>query len=313
MLPARQRHRDGAGPRLRRRSWEQGYGDFTLRPDLATLRRIPWLPGTALTLADVVDHERNDIPHSPRAILKRQIARLTERGLKAFCASELEFYLFDETYEALFARGYRDAKTAGYYIEDYHVFQTSKEEPVMRAIRNGLHGAGVPIESSKGEWGPGQEEINLRYAEALEMADRHVILKNGVKEIAHAAGKAVTFMAKWRGDLAGSSSHIHLSLWDLNGRAPLFFDAEAPRGMSALMRRFLAGQLAHAAEITYFSRPSQFLQALPVRDLRPDQGRCGASTTAPPAFACAAKARRRRASSAASAAPTSTPISPSRR
>jgi glutamine synthetase len=236
-------------------SWNQGYGDFTLRPDLTTLRRVPWLPGTALTLADVVDPHRNDIPHSPRAILKRQIARLTERGLKAFCASELEFYLFDEAYEALFARGYRDAKTAGYYIEDYHVFQTSKEEPVMRAIRNGLHGAGVPVESSKGEWGPGQEEINVRYAEALEMADRHVILKNGVKEIAHAAGKAVTFMAKWRGDLAGSSSHIHLSLWDANGRTPMFLDADAPHGMSALMRRFLAGQLAHAAEITYFLAP----------------------------------------------------------
>ena len=236
-------------------SWDQGYGDFTLKPDLSTLRRIPWLPGTALVLADVTDHHGADIPHSPRAMLKRQLARLSARGWKAMLASELEFYLFDENYADLHARGYRDPKTAGYYIEDYHVFQTTKEEPVMRAIRNGLQGAGVPVENSKGEWGPGQEEINVRYAEALEMADRHAILKNGVKEIAYSAGKSVTFMAKWRGDLAGSSSHIHASLWDAAGRTPLFLDPDAPRGMSTLMRQFLAGQLAHAAEITYFLAP----------------------------------------------------------
>ena len=236
-------------------SWDQGYGDFVLKPDIATLRRIPWQPATALVLADVCDHHGHDIPHSPRGLLKAQIARLTARGWKANFASELEFYLFDETYADLHARNYRDPKTAGYYIEDYHVFQTSKEEPVMRAIRNGLHGAGVPVENSKGEWGPGQEEINVRYAEALEMADRHAILKNGVKEIAYNAGKSVTFMAKWRGDLAGSSSHIHASLWDLNGRTPLFLDPEGPHGMSKLMRQFVAGQLAHAAEITYFLAP----------------------------------------------------------
>jgi glutamine synthetase len=236
-------------------SWDQGYGDFTLKPDLATLRRVPWLAGTALVLADVTDHHGHDIPHSPRAILKRQIARLSERGAKAYMASELEFYLFDETYADLHARNYRDPKTAAYYIEDYHIFQTSKEEPVMRAIRNGLHGAGVPVENSKGEWGPGQEEINVRYAEALEMADRHAFLKNGVKEIAYQAGKSVTFMAKWRGDLAGSSSHIHASLWDQNGRTPLFPEPGAPRSMSKLMRQFLAGQLAHAREVTYFLAP----------------------------------------------------------
>jgi glutamine synthetase len=235
--------------------WDQGYGDFTLIPDLASLRRIPWLPATALVLADVVDHHRHDIAHSPRALLKGQIARLAERGQKAFLASELEFYLFDETYQDLQARGYREPKTSGYYIEDYHVFQTTKEEPLMRAIRNGLHGAGIPVENSKGEWGPGQAEINVRYAEALDMADRHVILKNGVKEMAWQAGKSVTFMAKWRGDLAGSSSHIHMSLWDQNGRTPLFHDPDAPRGMSRLMRQFLAGQLAHAREITYFLAP----------------------------------------------------------
>ena len=236
-------------------SWERGYGDFAMRPDLATLRRVPWLPGTALVLADVQDHHRRDVPHSPRAILKRQIARLAARGMSAYMASELEFYLFDETYESAHAKGYRGLKTAGHYIEDYHILQTSKEEPVMRAIRKGLQAAGIPVENSKGEWGPGQEEINVRYCDALTMADNHAILKNAVKEIAHFAGKAVTFMAKWRYDLAGSSSHVHASLWDKKGRTPLFHDPKGKHGMSVLMRRYLAGQLAHAREITWFLAP----------------------------------------------------------
>jgi glutamine synthetase len=236
-------------------SWMQGYGDFVLKPDLATLRRIPWLDGTALVLADVLDHHGEPVPHAPRNILKRQLARVAALKMKAFCASELEFYLFDESYDAIASRRWHDPRTSGGYIQDYHVFQTTKEEPVMRAIRNGLQGAGIPVENSKGEWGPGQEEINIRYAEALEMADRHTILKNGIKEIAHAQGKAVTFMAKWRYDLAGSSSHIHQSLWDQAGRRPLFVDPAAEHGMSALMRHYLAGQLAHAAEIAYFLAP----------------------------------------------------------
>jgi glutamine synthetase len=237
-------------------SWNQGYGDFVLKPDLQTLRRIPWLPGTALAVADVLDHhDHKDVPHSPRAVLKRQIHRIAALDMKAFFASELEFYLFDESYAAINAKGYRDPQTAGYYIEDYHIFQTTKEEPVMRAIRTGLQGAGVPVENSKGEWGPGQEEINVRYADALEMADRHVLIKNGIKEIAHGLGKAVTFMAKWRYDLAGSSSHVHASLWDPQGRTALFADPTGDHGMSALMRHYLAGQLAYARDITYFLAP----------------------------------------------------------
>ena len=129
--------------------------------------------------------------------------------MSPYFASELEFYLFDETYKSAEAKAFNGLKTAGTYIEDYHILQTTKEEGVMRAIRKGLQGAGIPVENSKGEWGPGQEEINVRYADALEMADRHVILKNGIKEIAYGLGKAVTFMAKWRYDLAGSSSHMH--------------------------------------------------------------------------------------------------------
>ncbi|MGH6621836.1 MAG: glutamine synthetase family protein, partial [Alphaproteobacteria bacterium] len=152
-------------------------------------------------------------------------------------------------------KGYRHLKTAGQYIQDYHILQTTKEEGVMRAIRNGLHGAGIPVENSKGEWGPGQEEINLQYAEALEMADRHSIYKNGAKEIAYLHGKAVTFMAKWGNDVAGSSCHLHSSLWDAKTDAALFHDPAAEDGMSGLFRHYLAGQLTLAREMTYFFAP----------------------------------------------------------
>ena len=237
-------------------NWAKGYGDFVMKPDMATLRRIPWLPGTALVLCDVLDHHhREDLPHSPRAILRKQVARLADRNMSAFVASELEFYLFDEDYETVRRKRYADLAAAGRYIEDYHIFQTTKEEEVMRAIRTGLHAAGIPVENSKGEWGPGQEEINVRYADALEMADRHAILKNGIKEIAHLQGKAVTFMAKWAYDLAGSSCHIHTSVWDKAGKKALFSDPRAEFGMSALMRHFMAGQLKFAREITWFLAP----------------------------------------------------------
>jgi glutamine synthetase len=237
-------------------SWEKGYGDFVIKPDMTTLRRIPWLPGTALVLSDVLDHHHHeDVPHSPRAILKAQLARLAAMKMSANFASELEFYLFDETYETAAGKHYTDLKTAGRYIEDYHILQTTKEEEVIRAMRLGLNGAGIPVENSKGEWGPGQEEINVRYADALTMADRHVIMKNGIKEIALGQGKAVTFMAKWRYDLAGSSAHVHASLWDAAGKTPLFLDQKAEHGMSRLMQQFVAGQLTHAREITWFLAP----------------------------------------------------------
>jgi glutamine synthetase len=175
--------------------------------------------------------------------------------MSANFASELEFYLFDETYESAAGKHYADLKTAGRYIEDYHILQTTKEEEVIRAMRLGLNGAGIPVENSKGEWGPGQEEINVTYADALTMADRHVIMKNGIKEIALGLGKAVTFMAKWRYDLAGSSAHVHASLWDAAGKKPLFLDPKAEHGMSRLMQQFVAGQLTHAREITWFLAP----------------------------------------------------------
>ncbi|CAN7663659.1 glutamine synthetase family protein [Rhizobium sp. LjRoot30] len=237
-------------------SWEKGYGDYTMKPDLSTLRRIPWLEGTALVLCDILDHHTHEeVPHSPRAILKKQVKRLESLGTKAFMATELEFFLFDQSYEAAQASGYRDLKLASAYNEDYHIFQTTKEEDVMRAIRKGLQGADIPVENSKGEASAGQEEINVRYADALTMADRHVIIKNGCKEIAFLKGKAITFLAKWHYNAAGSSSHIHQSLWTADGKTPLFFDEKGKYGMSEAMQQYMAGLLSHASEITYFLAP----------------------------------------------------------
>ncbi|MBW8318844.1 MAG: glutamine synthetase family protein [Rhizobium sp.] len=243
-------------PGYKATSWEKGYGDYALKPDLGTLRRVPWLEGTALVLCDVLDHHTHeDIPHSPRAILKKQVKRLEAMGLKAFMATELEFFLFDQTYDDARASGYRDLELASGYNEDYHIFQTTKEEDVMRAIRNGLQGAGIPVENTKGEASAGQGEVNVRYADALTMADRHVIIKNACKEIAWQRGKAITFLAKWHYNAAGSSSHVHQSLWSADGKTPLFFDENGEHGMSELMRHYMAGLLSHASEITYFLAP----------------------------------------------------------
>ena len=234
-------------------NWGRGYGDFVMKPDMGTLMKCTWLDGTALVIADVVDHHHEPVPHAPRNVLKRQLARLAEMGLSANFASELEFYLFDESFRSAHDKGYVNLQTAGYYIEDYHIFQTSKEEGVMRALRNHLNASGIPVENSKGEWGPGQEEINVRYAEALKMADRHVVIKNATKEIAFAQGKAVTFMSKWAYDLAGSSSHVHMSL-ARDGQNQFFDEADA-LGMSGLMKHFMAGLLTYAGDITYFLAP----------------------------------------------------------
>jgi len=242
-------------PGYKAASWAQGYGDFGVKTDLNTLRRVPWLPGTALALGDCVDHDGNDLPHAPRSILKRQVARAREKGYVAMMASELELYVIDESFASARAKNYRDLDIASWYSEDYHIFQTTKEEELIRAIRNAMDGAGIAVEFSKGEWGPGQEEINLRYAEAVEMADRHTIYKNGAKEIAYLQGKAITFMAKWRHDLAGNSCHLHSSLWDAETGAALFHDPDEPMGMSKLFRHYLAGQLALATEMTYFFAP----------------------------------------------------------
>jgi glutamine synthetase len=235
-------------------NWAKGYGDFVMKPDLATLMKAAWLEGTAIILADLVDHHHHEpIPHSPRAILKAQLKRLEKLGLTANFASELEFYLFDESFRSAWDKGYRNLTTAGYYIQDYHIFQTTKEEGVLRAMRRQLQASGIPVENSKGEWGPGQEELNVRYADALTMADRHVVMKNAMKEIAHNHGKAITFMAKWDFGLAGSSSHIHMSL--AKGGKNAFVDSKDKLGMSDLMKHFMQGLLTYAGDITYFLAP----------------------------------------------------------
>ncbi|OEO32945.1 glutamine synthetase [Devosia insulae DS-56] len=235
-------------------NWAKGYGDFVMKPDLATLMKAAWLEGTAIILADLVDHHHHEpIPHSPRAILKAQLKRLEKLGLTANFASELEFYLFDESFRSAWDKGYRNLTTAGYYIQDYHIFQTTKEEGVLRDMRRQLQASGIPVENSKGEWGPGQEELNVRYADALTMADRHVVMKNAMKEIAHNHGKAITFMAKWDFGLAGSSSHIHMSL--AKGGKNAFIDSKDKLGMSDLMKHFMQGLLTYAGDITYFLAP----------------------------------------------------------
>ncbi len=242
-------------PGYKTASWEQGYGDYVLKPDLSTLRRTPWLPGTALVLCDLLDHHTHQpVPQSPRAILKKQIERAKALGFDAMMATELEFFVFENSYDQLRDHGVRDLKPISGYNEDYHIFQTTKEEPLMRALRNGLYGAGIPVENTKGEAEIAQAEVNARYADALTTADNHVIIKNATKEIAHAQGKSVTFMAKYHHDKAGSSSHVHQSLWFIDGQAA-FADKDAEYGMSTLMRQFLAGQLAHAREITLFLAP----------------------------------------------------------
>ncbi|WP_209427208.1 glutamine synthetase family protein [Pararhodobacter sp. SW119] len=236
-------------------SWEKGYGDYVVKPDLDTLRRVPWLEGTALVLCDLLDHHTHEeVPQSPRAILKRQVARARAMGFEPMMATELEFYVFENSYEALRDDGVGGLRPISGYNEDYHIFQTSKEEPLMRALRNGLYGAGIIVENTKGEADSGQAEVNVRYTDALQMADAHVIIKNATKEIAHSLGKSVTFMAKYATEKAGSSSHVHQSLWSLDGAAA-FHDPEVPHGMSVAMKHFLAGQLAHVRDLTLFLAP----------------------------------------------------------
>ncbi len=235
--------------------WEAGYGDYVLRPDMSTLRPLPWLPGTALVLGDLLDHHTHEeVSVSPRAILKKQVARSRAMGFEAMMATELEFYIFENSYENLRDGGLSALTPISGYNEDYHLFQTTKEEGLMRAVRNGLYGAGIPVENTKGEADAGQHEVNYRYSDALDTADNHVITKQAVKEIAHAQGKSVTFMAKYHHNKAGSSSHIHQSLWTMDDK-PAFADKADVHGMSALMKHFIAGQLAHARDITVFLAP----------------------------------------------------------
>jgi glutamine synthetase len=235
-------------------SWSAGYGDYVMKPDLSTIRPVPWLEATALVLCDVLDHHSHEpVPFSPREVLKRQIARAEALGLTPIMATELEFFLFQGTHDEIAAGGFRDLRPISNYNEDYHILQTSKEEPVMRPIRNHLRAMGIPVEGSKGEAEAGQEELNVKYADALSTADHHTLAKHGIKEIAHQQGYAATFLPKWHHDRVGSAAHVHQSLW--KGGENAFHDPGAPLGKSTLMDHYMAGLLKYAADITVFLAP----------------------------------------------------------
>ena len=236
-------------------SWEQGYGDYVMKPDLSTIRLMPWLEGTAMVLCDILDHHTHeDIPHSPRSILKRQIARLDALGFDVMMATELEFFLFEKSFEDIRKSGFRSLEPISGYNEDYHILQTTKEEHVMRPLRNHLMNAGIPIENSKGEAEIGQEELNIRYANALACADHHTIAKHATKEIAWQQGHAASFLPKWHHEKVGSSSHVHQSLWTKDGK-PAFFDKSHKLGMSKTMQHYCAGLIKYAQDYTYFLAP----------------------------------------------------------
>ena len=235
-------------------NWENGYGDVVCRLDTNTITVLPWHPGSVFIMCDLVDHHGTPIEVSPRQILRRQIERLEERGFVLNCATELEFYLFKESFDEASAKGWRNLTPHVDTIEDYQLFQTGRDEYVLKRIRNEMLAAGLPVESSKGEAGRGQHEVILTYTTPLDMADRHVVLKTGIKEIADQEGCAATFMAKWTMEDSGSSSHIHASLWSQDG-TPLMDDPSTSSGLSTLGQQFLAGQLHAAKQLAWCAAP----------------------------------------------------------
>ncbi|ADR37427.1 L-glutamine synthetase [Oceanithermus profundus DSM 14977] len=240
-------------------NWERGYGDVHLVPDLDTLRPAPWhwTSNSAIVLADVVSTETHEpVPVAPRNLLKAQLARAAEAGFAVMAASELEYYLYETPYREFAERGFAALRPAGWYLEDYHVFQGSRTETFHFAARRDLRDAGIPVESTKGEWGRGQHELNLRYTEALEMADRHVLMKEALKEIADQQEMSVTFMAKPAGGQAGSSSHVHMSLWTGGQNA---FAGERSIGraqVSETFLHFLGGLIRYAPDWMVFYAPT---------------------------------------------------------
>lgn len=235
-------------------SWETGYGDMVMTPDFATLRSIPWLPGTALVMADLSWTDGRPVKQAPRSILNRQIDRLAERGLVPYAATELEFMVFDDSFRSAWAAGYKGLTPATDYNIDYAMLASTRMEPLLRDIRRGMEGAGMYCEGVKGECNLGQQEIGFRYDHARTTCDNHTIYKNGAKEIADQHGKSLTFMAKFD-EREGNSCHIHISLRGDDGRA-VFADPDAEDGMTPLFRSFLAGQLATMRELSLCYAPN---------------------------------------------------------
>ena len=238
-------------------SWERGYGDFRMVPDLATLRVASWLEKTALVLCDLTPRDSHALlAQAPRSILRRQVERAAAMGFQAMAGSELEYYSFNQSYRQAAAAGYASLEPAGWYLEDYHVLQGTREEALNGAVRRHLTQSGIPVECSKGEWGKGQHELNLRYSDALNMADRHVIFKQCLKEVADRLGMSVTFMAKFDSSQAGSSCHLHLSLWR-DGESIMQGPSQlGPVCCSEIFRWFLGGWIAHVPEFMVFYAPT---------------------------------------------------------
>lgn len=234
-------------------NWEKGFGDFEMRPDPATIRALPWQTATALVICDSHHHDGQPVAEAPRSVLRRQVERLTKRKLACSIASELEFFLFRDTYHDAFQSEYRHLTPSSDYRIDYHTMQPAGDEPLMRAVRNQMCAARVPVENSKGEWGRGQHEINFRYDQPLPMADMHVVFKQGIKEMAAQHGQSITFMPKPWAHEVGSSCHIHVSLWQ--GGRNLFWDSKT-KGGTKLFREFLGGLMKYAPELCYCFAPT---------------------------------------------------------
>jgi glutamine synthetase len=238
-------------------NWEKGYGDFHLVPNLDTLRRASWLERTALVVCDVEDVETHKpVIFAPRSILKRQYERASQLGLSALGASELEYYIFRNSYRETMQTKYQNLTPASWYLEDYHVLQSTREEDFNGAIRRHLAASGVPVESTKGEWGLGQHEVNIRYCDVIEMADRHVVLKQCLKEVADRLGASVTFMAKFAEDQAGSSCHVHMSLWQNGENAFMGDDEIGDLRVSDMFRYVVGGWLMRLPELMVFLAPT---------------------------------------------------------
>lgn len=234
-------------------NWESGFGDFAMRPDHSSIRALPWQPGAALVICDFMRDSGDYVAEAPRSTLHRQVDRLREQGYVCKIASELEFYLFNNSYPEAFAAGYRNLTPSSDYRIDYHTMQPAREESLFRAVRNMMCAAGVPVESSKGEWGRGQHEVNFVYGEPIAIADMHVLFKQGIKEIAAQQNRSITFMAKPSMTEAGNSCHIHCSLWKEGRNA--FWD-EKSHGHTRLFRQFLGGLLKYSPELCYFFGPT---------------------------------------------------------
>jgi glutamine synthetase len=242
-------------------NWETGYGDWIAQPIWDQLRELPWLPGTAMVLSDTIDEETGEeIPVSPRTILKRQVARAADMGFAVKAGSEFEFFVLKDSWEELAERGWPVPRTFGHYNEDYHLLQATKAEPLHKLLRTQMSAANVPIEFSKGEAANGQHEVNIRYDHVLESADRSVVFKHGAKEIAYLNGWGITFMAKPDHRWTGSSGHLHMSVWDAAKDVPLMHatgkDPAGPYGLSTIGQQFMAGMMALSREL------HQLLQAL---------------------------------------------------